>query len=53
MFTMSHNIGTKDRQLRCTRTDTDKLRGNYFSKRVVDLWNELPENTVIKVSKAD
>ena len=47
LFTMSHNIGTNGHQLRYTRTDTDKVWGNYFSKRVVDLWNKPSENTVM------
>ena len=44
---MSYNIGTNGHQLRYTRADTDKVWGNYFSKRVVDLWNKPPENTVM------
>ena len=46
LFTMSHNIGTRGHQFKIYKNRYRlNVRGNYFSKRVIDSWNELPENT--------
>ena len=48
LFTMSHNIGTGGHQFKIYKNRYRlNVRGNYFSNRVIDLWNELPENTVM------
>ena len=47
LFTMSH-IGTRGHQFKIYKNRYRlNVRGNYFSNRVIDLWNELPENTVM------
>ena len=47
LFTMSHKIGTRGHQFKIYKNRYRlNVRGNDFSYRVFDLWNELPENTV-------
>ena len=51
LFTMSHNIGTRGHQFKIYKNRYRlNVRGNYFSNRVIDLWNELPENTVMALT---
>ena len=46
LFTMSHNIGTRGHRFKIYKNRYRlNVRGNYFSNRVINLWNELPENS--------
>ena len=41
LFTMSHNIGTRGHQFKIYKNRYRlNVRGNYFSNRVIDLWND-------------
>ena len=48
LFTMSHNIGTRGLPFKLYENRYRfNVRVNYFSNRGINLWNELPENTVM------
>ena len=48
LFTMSQSTGTRDHQLKIYKSRFRlNIRGNHFSNRVIDLWNELPESTLM------
>ena len=48
MFTMSEHTGTRGHPLKIyKRRFRLNIRGNYFSNRVIDVWNSLTENVVM------
>ena len=48
LFTMSQYAGTRGHPFKIYKKRFRlNIRGNYFSNRIIDSWNELPENTVM------
>ena len=48
LFTMSQYAGSRGHPFKIYKKRFRlNIRGNYFSKRIIDSWNELPENTVM------
>ena len=47
MFTMSEYTGTGGHPLKIYKRFKLNIRGNYFSNKVIDVWNEFPENVVM------
>ena len=48
LFAMSQYAGTRGHPFKIYKKRFRlNIRGNYFSNRIIDSWNELPENTVM------